>query len=120
MDPEAVRAMGSRSQTLEQANAQREGMEDHRYPYYLSQHNPAKRVTMGDLVDMQPIYEDVNDKVIQGYIEQTLRAKGGFENFTDKELQGVEEQGSPEQKRALQEYLANKPPHDPNLGVLYG
>lgn len=120
MDPEAVRAMGSRNQTLEQVNAQREAMEDHRYPYHMAEYNSPRRVTMEDLINMQPIYEDVNDKVIQGYIEQTLRAKGGFENFTDRELQGVEEQGSPEQKRALQEYFANKPPHDPNLGVLYG
>jgi len=118
IDPEAVHAMGSRIQTPEQMDAQREGMKDD-YPYEFEGFSRPPKVKFEDLVNMHPIYNDVNDKLTQGYIDQALQERG-FENFTNKELQGVEEQGSPEQKRALQEYLANRPPQDPYLGVLYG
>ena len=96
IDPAAVRAMGSRIQTLEQADAQREGMEDHRYPYHLSQNNPAKRVTMGDLVDMP-----TERKLAEMRVEATQRAM---------------------QKpyRELNDYERKLVPVPEGLGILYG
>lgn len=122
IDPEAVRAMGSRNQTLEQANAQREGMDDADYAYQMGAFQEPEKMKFANVVGMRhmgKVMDDVYRSLLQGHIEQAMQERG-FENFTDKELQSVEEEGSPEQKRALQEYLANKPPHDPNLGVLYG
>jgi len=47
MDPEAVRAMGSRIQTADQASAQREGVEHEQ-----GQPFPSPKMTIEDLVDM--------------------------------------------------------------------
>ena len=81
MDPEAVRAMGSSSQTFEQANAQREGMEDHRYPYHLSQHNPAKKVTIGDLVDMPTSHQlaEMRAEATQRAMQKPYRQLNDYE-----------------------------------------
>ena len=89
-------AMGSRIQTLEQSNAQREAMEDHQYPYHLSQHNPAQRVTMGNLVDMPT--------------EQKLRRMR--EEATQRAMQ--------KPYRELNDYERKLVPIPEGLGTLYG
>ena len=94
MDPAAVRAMGSRNQTLEQSTAQREPTEDHEYPYHLAEFNPSRRVTMEDLVDMPTSRQlaEMRAEAMQRAAQKPRRELNDYE------------------RRLL----------DPNLDVLYG
>ena len=81
MDPEAVRAMGSRNQTLEQATAQREAMEDHQYPYHLAEYNSPRRVTMEDLVDMPTSHQlaEMRAEATQRAMQKPYRQLNDYE-----------------------------------------
>tara|TARA_R100000353_G_scaffold10554_1_gene11631 strand:+ start:485 stop:943 length:459 start_codon:yes stop_codon:yes gene_type:complete len=83
MDPEAVRAMGSRFQTLEQLNADRE-LDDGVYAWdwlHLSRHNPAEKVTMGDLVDMPTSHQlaEMRAEATQRAMQKPYRELNDYE-----------------------------------------
>lgn len=81
MDPEAVRAMGSRIQTFEQSNAQREGMEDADYAYQMGAFQEPQKVKFEDLVDMPTSHQlaEMRAEATQRAMQKPYRQLNDYE-----------------------------------------